>query len=95
MLSDKINTVLNECEFTIAPEDFKSLVPNYSENMAIYCLCGEIAEITIVRICNWNSKFKFYLFESKECQCGEIVYALSKMDEKDKVPAELDDIFSS
>lgn len=95
MLSDKINTILNECEFTIAPEDFKSLVPNYSENMAIYCLCGEIAEITIVRICKWKNKFKFYLFESKECKCGEIIYALSKLDEKDKVPAELKDIFSS
>ena len=95
MLSDKINTVLNECEFTAAPQDFKTLVPNYSENMAIYCLCGEIAEIAIVRICNWKNQFKFYLFESRECQCGETIYALSKMDEKDKVPAELEDIFSS
>jgi hypothetical protein len=95
MLSDKINSVLNECEFTAAPEDFKTLVPNYSENMAIYCLCGEIAEIAIVRICNWKNQFKFYLFESRECQCGEKIYALSKMDDKDKVPTELEDIFSS
>ncbi|MFX1337786.1 MAG: hypothetical protein ACFFDK_04185 [Promethearchaeota archaeon] len=95
MLSDKINSVLNECEFITASENFKTLVPNYSETMAIYCLCGDIAEITSIRICNWKNRFKFYLFESKECQCGEIIYALSKIDEKDKVPTELEDIFSS
>ncbi len=95
MLSDKINSVLNECEFTFAPEDFMTLFPNYSENMAIYCICGEVAEISKVRICNWKNQFKFYLFESNECQCGETVYALSKMNEEVKVPTELEDIFSS
>ena len=95
MLADKINNILNECEFSIAPKDFKVIVPNYSETMAIYCLCGEIAEIVNVRICNWKNQFKFYLFESRECQCEETVYALSLMDDKDKVPAELEDIFSS
>ncbi|TFG15111.1 MAG: hypothetical protein EU535_02315 [Promethearchaeota archaeon] len=95
MISDKINGILNECEFSSAPKNFKALIPNYSENMAIYCICGDIAEIKGVQVCNWKNQFKFYLFESVECKCGDTIYALSVMDDKDKIPDELKEIFSS
>lgn len=94
-LSDKINKVLNESEFESSPRDFKQIVPNYSEKLAIYCLCGEIVDIINVQICNWKDRFKFYLFEGDECKCGEKIYALSKMDSKDVVPPELKDVFLS
>ncbi|MFX1375348.1 MAG: hypothetical protein ACFFA0_06015 [Promethearchaeota archaeon] len=93
MVAEKINTLLNECEFTKAPDEFKSIIPNYSEKMGIYCVCGEIAEIDNVQICNWRNKFKFYLFEAKECKCEESIYALSLMDESTEVPDEFKDIF--
>lgn len=95
MISDKINAVLNDCEFSSAPNNFKAIIPGYSENMVIYCMCGDIAEIKSVQICNWKNQFKFYLFESAGCKCGDTVYALSMMDEKDKIPSELEEIFSS
>jgi hypothetical protein len=91
--ADKINKLLNECEFAKAPNDFKTIIPNYLDTLAIYCVCGEIAEIDIVQICNWKNQFKFYLFETKECNCEESVYALSLMDESTKVPEEFKDIF--
>jgi hypothetical protein len=77
----------------IVLNDFKTILPNYSETMAIYCVCGEIAVIDNVQICNWKNQFKFYLFESKECKCEETIYALSLMDESTEVPEELKDIF--
>ena len=91
--ADKINELLNECEFVKAPNDFKSIIPNYSEALAIYCVCGEIAEIDNVQICNWKNQFKFYLFETKECKCEESLYVLSLMDESTEVPEEFSDIF--
>ena len=95
IVADQINELLNECEFTKAPHDFKTIIPNYSETMAIYCVCGEIAEIDNVQICNWKNQFKFYLFEAKECKCEESVYAISLMDESAEVPEEFKDIFYS
>jgi hypothetical protein len=91
--ADEINRLLNECEFEKAPKDFNSIIPNYPDPLAIYCVCGEIAEISNVQICNWKNKFKFYLFEAKECNCKESVYALSLMDESTEVPEEFKDIF--
>jgi len=93
--ADKINDILNNSEFSKAPNDFATIIPNYSENMAIYCVCGEVAEIKSVQISNWKNQFKFYLFEGKKCKCGDKVYALSLMDESAEIPDELKDIFTS
>ncbi|MFX1241384.1 MAG: hypothetical protein ACFFA7_09070, partial [Promethearchaeota archaeon] len=93
--ADKINEMLNDSEFDKAPNDFSIIMPNYSEEMAIYCVCGEIAEFKSVQICNWKNQFKFYLFEGKKCMCGDQVYALSLMDESAEIPDELRDIFRS
>jgi hypothetical protein len=93
-LADEINDMLNECDFISAPDEFEKIIPNYSKDMGIYCICGELAEISNVQICNWRSKFKFYLFEGKECRCGEKVYALSLIDESSEIPEELRKIFS-
>ena len=87
--------MLNESEFSKTPHDFTTIIPNYSENLAIYCVCGDVVEITNIQICDWKNQFKFYLFEGKECKCGETIYALSLMDESDKIPEELHDIFLS
>ena len=91
--AEKINKLLNECEFVKAPNDFTTIIPNYAESLSIYCVCGEIAEIDNVQICNWKSQFKFYLFETKECKCEESVYALSLMDDSTEVPEEFKEIF--
>jgi hypothetical protein len=93
--ADDINEMLNNSEFSKAPDDFSIIMPNYSEQMAIYCVCGEVAEIKTVQICNWKNQFKFYLFEAEECKCGDQVYALSLMDESAEIPNELKDIFGS
>ncbi|MFX1280689.1 MAG: hypothetical protein ACFFA3_15040 [Promethearchaeota archaeon] len=93
MQADKINKLLNECEFTKALNDFKTIIPNYSDTLAIYCVCGEIAEIESVQICNWKKQFEFYLFEAQECKCNESVYALSLMDDSTEIPEEFKDIF--
>ena len=93
--AEKINDILNNSEFSKAPNDFKTILPNYSETMGIYCVCGELAEISNIQICNWKEQFKFYLFEGKACNCGEQVYALSLMDESVEIPEELKDIFLS
>ncbi len=93
-LAEKINDMLNESEFSKAPQDFKTIIPVYSPNLAIFCLCGDVANISNVQICNWKNQFRFYLFEGKECKCGEVIYALSLMDESDEVPEELKEIFS-
>jgi hypothetical protein len=92
-LADEINNMLNECKFTKATDDTSIILPNYSPEMAIYCICGEVVEIENVQICNWKEMFKFYLFEGKECDCGEKVYALSMMDENQEIPEELENIF--
>jgi len=94
-LADKINQLLTDSEFTESPLKFTEIIPNYSEDMAIYCICGEITEISVVNICNWKNKFKFYLFEGRQCQqCGEKIYAISLMDEDTEIPEELKEIFS-
>lgn len=92
-LADKINQLLNDSEFAESPLKFTEIIPNYSENMAIYCLCGEITEISVINICNWKNKFKFYLFEGKQCPCGDQIYALSLMDSSEEIPEELKEIF--
>jgi len=91
--AEKINDMLNDSEFSKSPKKVKEILPNYAENMAIYCICGEIAEISNVQICNWKNQFKFYLFEGEECKCGEAVYAISLVDESDEIPEELKEIF--
>lgn len=93
--AEKINEMLNNSKFSKAPNDFTTIMPNYSENMVIYCVCGQVVEINNVQICNWKDQFKFYLFEGEQCNCEEIVYALSLMDESAEVPEELKDIFLS
>ncbi|MHA1195018.1 MAG: hypothetical protein ACTSRH_01560 [Promethearchaeota archaeon] len=94
-LADKINDMLNNSEFTPAEIDFTKIIPNYGQNLVIYCLCGEVAEIINVQICTWKKQFKYYLFESMRCNCGEKVYVLSLMDDTETVPEELMEIFSS
>jgi len=92
-LADKINRMLNDSNFTSTSDDISKIIPNYSEDMAIYCVCGEIAEIVNTQICNWKNEFKYYLFEGMKCDCGEKIYALSLMDENAEIPEELEDIF--
>jgi len=92
-LADKINKMLNDSDFNPGTKDFKEIIPNYSKDMAIYCVCGEIAEIINTQICNWKNKFKYYLFEGMKCDCGEKIYALSLMDEDTEIPEELKEIF--
>jgi hypothetical protein len=92
-LSKQINEILNQSEFSDSSKEFDEIIPNYSNEMAIYCVCGEIVEISNVQISNWKDKFEFYLFEGKECNCGETVYAISLMDDSTEVPEELKDIF--
>ncbi|MFX1556815.1 MAG: hypothetical protein ACFFC9_06140 [Promethearchaeota archaeon] len=94
-LADKINQMLNDSDFTSAKEDFKKIIPNYSEKQTIYCVCGEIAEIINTQICNWKNKFKYYLFEGMKCDCGEKIYVVSLMDESSEIPEELREIFQS
>ncbi|MFW9773737.1 MAG: hypothetical protein ACFFEO_16420, partial [Candidatus Thorarchaeota archaeon] len=95
VISDKINSMLNECDFEKAPEDFNNIIPDYPQSNPIYCVCGEVAIITNTQICNWKNIFKFYLFEGEECKCGESIYALSLMDESTDIPDELKEIFLS
>lgn len=92
-LAEKINKILDESEFSASPKEFDEIIPNYSNEMAIYCVCGEIVEISDIQISNWKEQFKFYLFEGKECKCGETVYAISLMDDSTEIPEELKEIF--
>jgi len=92
-LAEKINQVLNESEFSKSPSGFNEVVPNYSAEMAIYCVCGEIVEISDVQVAKWKDQFEFYLFEAKECKCGENVYVISLMDDSTEVPETLKEIF--
>lgn len=94
-LAEKINQLLNDSEFTESPLKFTEIIPNYSKDTAIYCICGEITEISVTNICNWKNKFKFYLFEGKQCRCGDQIYALSLMDPSEEIPEELKEIFLS
>ena len=94
-LAENINDMLNNSKFNKAPNDFTAIIPSYSEKMAIFCICGDIVEISNVQICNWKDQFKFYLFEGEQCNCGESVYTISLIDELAEVPEELKDIFLS
>ena len=94
-LADKINQMLSDSKFTESDLEFKIIIPDYSANLAIYCICGEIVNIETVNVCNWKNKFKFYLFEGRQCKCGDHIYAVSLMDEKDEIPEELQDVFLS
>jgi hypothetical protein len=102
-LAEQYNKLLNESDFEPAPKQFKEIIPSYideetgevSEEMAIYCVCGKIAKIANVHICTWKNEFKFYLFESEQCKCGETLYILSLMDSKDQIPDELKELFSN
>jgi hypothetical protein len=87
--------MLSDSQFEQPNLTFKEIIPNYSENLGIYCICGDLAKIEVVNICNWKDQFRFYLFESESCKCGEQVYAISLMDENTEIPTELKDIFSS
>jgi hypothetical protein len=93
--ADKINQMLTDSEFTEPEIGFSKIIPNYSADLAIYCLCGEIAKIETSNICNWKNEFKFYLFEGRQCKCGDQIYAISLMDEDDKIPEDLKDVFLS
>ncbi|MFX1235191.1 MAG: hypothetical protein ACFFBY_11645, partial [Promethearchaeota archaeon] len=95
IIADDINKMLNDSEFSEAPRPFNEIIPNYSKEMGIYCVCGELAYIRSVQISNWKNQFKFYLFEGKECKCGENIYAISLIDEDSEVPEELKNIFLS
>ena len=92
-LAEKINKMLTDSDFSEPDIEFSSIIPNYPTETAIYCVCGEIAKIETIHVCEWNNKFKFYLFVGKECTCGEQIYAISLMDEADVIPKELQDIF--
>ncbi len=94
-LADKINQMLSDSKFTESDLEFKIIIPDYSADLAIYCICGEIVNIETVNVCNWKNKFKFYLFEGRQCKCGDHIYAVSLMDEKDEIPEELQDVFLS
>ena len=58
-------------------------------------LIAQFAKIETVNICNWKNEFKFYLFEGRQCKCGDQIYAISLMDEDDEIPEELKDVFLS
>ncbi len=92
-LADKINEVLNECEFEKAEKSFSEIIPSYSKGLVVYCPCGEVAKLENVQICIYQQKFKFYLFEGEPCKCGEVVYALSLMEDSAEVPESLKPIF--
>jgi len=94
-LADNINQMLSDSKFSDADLGFNKIIPNYSVDAAIYCLCGEVTEISTVNVCRWKGKFSFYLFEGAQCKCGDKIYAISLMDEEDEVPEELQEIFLS
>ncbi|NVM17311.1 MAG: hypothetical protein HWN80_06310 [Candidatus Lokiarchaeota archaeon] len=94
-LAEKINQMLSDSEFTESDLEFSKIMPNYSVDAAIYCICGEIAKIETINVCNWKNEFKFYLFEGRQCKCGDQIYAISLIDEDDSIPEELQDVFLS
>jgi hypothetical protein len=93
--ADKINQMLSDSAFSESNLSFQEIIPNYSESLGIYCVCGDLANVEVVNVCTWKGEFKFYLFEAESCKCGEKVYAISKMDESTEIPSELKEIFSS
>ncbi len=95
LLADNINQMLSESKFSEADLKFNEIIPNYSTDSPIYCLCGEVVDILTVNVCRWKDKFNFYLFEGAQCKCGDKIYAISLMDEEDEVPEELQEIFLS
>jgi hypothetical protein len=92
-LADQINEMLNQSEFEEISKDVDDVIPGYPGDDVIYCVCGEVAQIDDIRLCNWKDEFKYYLIETAPCGCGEQVYALSVMDEKSRIPNELANIF--
>ncbi|MFW9946024.1 MAG: hypothetical protein ACFFDX_04260 [Candidatus Odinarchaeota archaeon] len=92
-LAKEINQMLNDSEFSESPLNFKEIIPDYSKELGIYCICGELTTITNVQICDWKNQFKYYLFQGERCKCGETVYAVSIMDEDAEIPEELKEIF--
>ncbi|MHA1257523.1 MAG: hypothetical protein ACTSPS_18195, partial [Promethearchaeota archaeon] len=94
-LADNINEMLSESKFSEADLKFNEIIPNYSTDSPIYCLCGEVVDILSINVCRWKDKFNFYLFEGAQCKCGDKIYAISLMDEEDEVPEELQEIFLS
>ena len=94
-LADNINQMLSESKFSESDLKFSEIIPNYSTDSQIYCLCGEVVDILTINVCRWKDKFNFYLFEGAQCKCGDKIYAISLMDENDEVPEELQPIFLS
>ena len=94
-LADNINQMLSESQFSEADLGLSKIIPHYSTDTPIYCICGEILDISAVNVCRWKDKFNFYLFEGAQCKCGDKIYAISLMDENDEVPEELQEIFLS
>jgi len=94
-LADKINQMLSDSVFSESEFEFKSIIPDYSADLAIYCICGEIVKIETINVCNWKNKFKYYLFEGSQCKCGDKIYAVSLMEEDDQIPEDLKDVFLS
>ena len=92
-LADNINQMLSESKFSEADLKFSEIIPNYSTDSPIYCLCGEVVDILTINVCRWKDKFNFYLFEGAQCNCGDKIYAISLMDENDEVPEQLQEIF--
>lgn len=93
-LASDINKMLNDCEFNPTLKSINEIIPNF-DKLPIYCVCGELADFSNIQICNWKNEFKFYLFESKECKCGQKIYVLSLIDEDDNIPSEFKTIFSN
>jgi len=94
-LADNINQMLNDSKLSEADLGLSEIIPNYPTDIAIYCLCGEVIEISNINVCRWKDKFNFYLFEGVQCKCGDKIYAISLMDDEDEVPEELQEIFLS
>jgi hypothetical protein len=94
-LAEDINSMLNQSDFSNSPIDFAKIIPNYGKDLAVYCVCGEPAEIVNVQVCNWKDELKYYLFESVRCNCGEKLYVLSLMDDSNDLPEELKKIFAN
>lgn len=94
-LADNINQMLSDSKFSEADLGLSEIIPNYPTDNAIYCICGEVTEISTINVCRWKDKFNFYLFEGTQCKCGDKIYAISLVDKEDEVPEELQEIFLS
>ena len=94
-LADNINQMLSDSQFSEVDLGLSEIIPNYPTDNAIYCICGEVTEISTINVCRWKDKFNFYLFEGTQCKCGNKIYAISLMDDGDEIPEELQEIFLS